>query len=310
MNQDISPLCQLATGLPQVAKRFRPAFPRKVAAGAGRSPQSLLQRGELRLEQISLSFGGVQALTRINLNVKPGEIRSIIGPNGAGKSSLLNVISGIYPPDSGRIRLSGRSFRQVPVSRLARLGMARTFQNLALFHGLSVSDNIKIALGFQRRATLLEQWIGLGRARREERNLEERTREILTFLDLDAVRQIPAGQLPYGSQKRVELARALVARPAVLLLDEPMAGMTSTDKAVMAAYIRDARDRFGTTIVLIEHDLQVVMGLSDRITVLDYGRIIAEGAPEEVRSNHAVIAAYVGTAVIPDLPEGGSDDEF
>jgi branched-chain amino acid transport system ATP-binding protein len=250
----------------------------------------------LKLEGINISFGGVRAVRDFDLSVEEGSIHAIIGPNGAGKSSVINVISGIYRPDSGRITLGERGFRRVPTHRLARLGVARTFQNLALFKGLSVLDNVAIALVSSRKAGFVEQLIGLGRVRKEDRDARDRAEAIIKFLHLDAVRERLAGTLPYGLQKRVELARALVARPKLLLLDEPMAGMTATEKLELAGYVRAARDEFGTTVVLIEHDIGVVMGLSDRVAVLDYGRKIADGTPAEVRANQAVIDAYLGVA--------------
>ncbi len=252
--------------------------------------------GALALEDISLSFGGIAALREVSLDVAPGEIRAIIGPNGAGKSSLLNVISGVYQPERGRIHLAGRSFARVPVHKLARLGVSRTFQNLALFKGLSVFDNIAIARVKASRATFIEQIVGIGRARRERLDTLERTERIIDFLDLGASRDRFVGTLPYGLQKRVELARALVAEPEILLLDEPMAGMTPAEKVEMTGSIRAAREGLGTTVILIEHDIGVVMGLSDRVAVLDYGRKIADGTPAEVRANQEVIDAYMGVA--------------
>ncbi|MEJ0093558.1 MAG: ABC transporter ATP-binding protein [Methylocella sp.] len=250
----------------------------------------------LAVERIGLAFGGVTALSQVDLAVHPGEIFAIIGPNGAGKSSLINVISGIYRPDTGLIRLGDQVFAAVPTDRLARLGVARTFQNLALFKGLSAIDNIVAGRVAAGRAGLLEQILGLSRARRERDDGRHRAESLLDFLDLGSIRDRLVGTLPYGVQKRVELARALVAQPSLLLLDEPMAGMTAGEKSEMAHFVRAARNEFGTTVVLIEHDIGIVMALSDRIAVLDYGRVIAEGAPSEIQSNQSVIDAYLGVA--------------
>ncbi len=248
----------------------------------------------LKLENVSLSFGGVQAISQVNLEIERGKIRSIIGPNGAGKSSIINVISGIYAPQVGKIWIDGKGYSQVPAERLAHLGVARTFQNLALFPGLTVLENVALGLSSQLRAGVMEQLLGWGRAARETTIAKKHSLEILDFLALSGVKDRFINTLSYGFQKRVELARALVARPKILLLDEPMAGMTASEKQEMALLVRAARDQFGMTVILIEHDLGIVMGISDHITVFDQGRKIADGSPAEVRNNQAVIDAYIG----------------
>jgi len=250
----------------------------------------------LTLSNIDLSFGGVAALRDVDLSVRRGEICSVIGPNGAGKSSLINVVSGLYKPDKGTIRLNGHSFEQIRPDRLAHLSVARTFQNLALFGGLSVRDNVSSGLTHIRTAGLFGQILSSSRFRREDREIGERVDAILSFLDLTSHRDRLASTLPYGLQKRVELARALVSQPKLLLLDEPMAGMTATEKRQMADFVRLARQRYGITVLLIEHDIGLVMELSDHVVVLDYGRKISDGTPGEVRSDPAVIRAYIGNA--------------
>ncbi len=250
----------------------------------------------LRLENISLAFGGVKALSDISLDVREHEVRAIIGPNGAGKSSLLNVINGVYHPQHGTITFHGEERRIMNTHAAAAQGIARTFQNIALFKGMSVLDNIMTGRNLKMRATFLEQAVYIGRARREEVANRHKVEEVIDFLEIQHIRKTPVGRLPYGLQKRVELARALAAEPSMLLLDEPMAGMNVEEKQDMCRFVLDVNEQYGTTIVLIEHDMGVVMDISDRVVVLDYGRKIGDGTPDEVRSDKAVIDAYLGVA--------------
>jgi branched-chain amino acid transport system ATP-binding protein len=250
----------------------------------------------LSLHNISLAFGGVKALTEISFDVREHEIRAIIGPNGAGKSSMLNVINGVYRPQQGEIVYRGQHRKDMDTHEAARSGIARTFQNIALFKGMTVLDNIMTGRNLKIRSNFLMQALYIGPARREEMEHRRKVEEVIDFLEIQHIRKTPVGRLPYGLQKRVELGRALAAEPEILLLDEPMAGMNVEEKQDMCRFILDVNDQFGTTIVLIEHDMGVVMDISDRVVVLDYGRKIGDGTPEEVRANQDVINAYLGVA--------------
>ena len=248
----------------------------------------------LQVEGVSLAFGGVKALTDISFDVREHEIRAIIGPNGAGKSSMLNVINGVYHPQKGTVTYRGEARAAMEPHYAARNGIARTFQSLALFKGMSVLDNLLAGRNLMIRSNILLQALRIGPALREEVEHRKRVEEIIDFLEIQHVRKTPVGRLPYGLQKRVDLGRARAAEPKVLLLDEPMAGMNVEEKQDMCRFILDVNDEFGTTIVLIEHDMGVVMDLSDRVVVLDYGKMIGDGTPDEIRSNQAVIDAYLG----------------
>lgn len=250
----------------------------------------------MELKNITLRFGGVVAIKDISFDIRWGEIRAIIGPNGAGKSSMLNVISGFYHPQEGEIWFKGYRRPRMRPYQVARLGIARTFQNIALFEGMTVLDNIMTGRINHMRAGFLSQALWWGKAAREEAAHREKVEKIIDFLEIQHIRKTPVARLPYGLKKRVELARALAAEPAILLLDEPMAGMNVEEKEDMSRFILDVNDEFGTTIVLIEHDMGVVMDLSDRVVVMDYGRKIGDGTPAEVRANADVIRAYLGVS--------------
>jgi len=248
----------------------------------------------VEIREVSKAFGGVQAVTRVSLDVTKGEIVSVIGPNGAGKTTVLNMISGFYHPDTGRIALEGRDVTDLAPSRIAELGVARTFQNIALFRGMTVLDNLMLGRHVHMKSGVLSAFLYWGLAQKEEVRHRRRVEDIIDFLKIQDLRGRPTGSLAYGLQKRVELGRALALDPKVLLLDEPMGGMNQEEKEDMARFILDVNEEWSTTIILIEHDMGVVMDISDRVAVLDMGQKIAEGTPQEVRANAAVIKAYLG----------------
>ena len=250
----------------------------------------------MEMKNITLKFGGVTAIEDISFDIHEGEIRAIIGPNGAGKSSMLNVISGFYIPQQGEVFFRGVKRAPLKPYQVARQGIARTFQNIALFEGMSVLDNVMTGRLTHMKAGIISQSFWRGRAEREEMQNREICERVIDFLEIQSIRKTPVSRLPYGLKKRVELARALASEPKLLLLDEPMAGMNVEEKEDMSRFILDVNDEFGTTIALIEHDMGVVMDLSDRVVVMDYGKKIGDGTPNEVRNNQSVIDAYLGVS--------------
>jgi branched-chain amino acid transport system ATP-binding protein len=249
---------------------------------------------QLSIQDVSKSFGGVQAVSHVGLDVQMGELMSVIGPNGAGKTTVLNMVSGFYHPDLGRIALDGTDITHTAPSRIAELGVARTFQNIALFKGMTVLDNLMLGRHVHMKSGVLASFAYWGLAQKEEVAHRRRVEDIIDFLKIQDLRRRPTGSLAYGLQKRVELGRALALDPEILLLDEPMGGMNQEEKEDMARFILDVNEEWGTTIILIEHDMGVVMDISTRVAVLDMGHKIAEGTPDEVRANPAVIKAYLG----------------
>ena len=246
------------------------------------------------IQKVNLSFGGLKALIDVDLHINSGEILAIIGPNGAGKSSMLNVISGIYVPQTGIVKWKGKIRKKIAPHDIARLGIARTFQNIALFRGMSALDNILTGRNILMKRNLLLEMLYYGASKTQEIEHRKKAEEIIDFLEIQSIRKTPVSRLPYGLQKRVELGRALALEPELLLLDEPMAGMNMEEKEDMCRFVLDVNEQFGTTIVLIEHDMGVVMDISDRVAVLDYGIKIADGAPDKIRSEQKVIDAYLG----------------
>ena len=250
----------------------------------------------MEMKNITLKFGGVTALSNISFNILEGEIRAIIGPNGAGKSSMLNVINGFYHPQEGEVWFQGAPRPSMPPYEIAEQGIARTFQNIALFKGMSTLQNVMTGRQLKMKTNMFWQMLRYGPAIQEEVENRRKAEEVIDFLEIQHIRHAPVGSLPYGLQKRVELARALAMEPDLLLLDEPMAGMNVEEKEDMSRFILDVNEQYGTTIALIEHDMAVVMDIADRVVVLDYGRMLADGTPQEVQANQDVIDAYLGVS--------------
>jgi branched-chain amino acid transport system ATP-binding protein len=274
--------------------------PASPAQSGTQSPSAVI----LEIQEVSKAFGGVQAVQKVSFDVPRGQIMSVIGPNGAGKTTVLNMISGFYHPDTGRILLDGHDITHLAPSEIAKLRIARTFQNIALFSGMTVLDNLMLGRHVLMKSGVLSSFIYWGLAQREEVAHRKRVEDLIDFLKIQDLRRRPTGSLAYGLRKRVELGRALALDPKVLLLDEPMGGMNQEEKEDMARFVLDVNEEWGTTIILIEHDMGVVMDISDRVAVLDMGQKIAEGKPDEVRVNPAVVKAYLGETKTSEVRHG------